>query len=230
MFTFAFCLPLLQCLLQCFAVSFQRQAGCEPYENSQQTHEKTHGKTHEKTHEKTYSNIVYKVAKTHRMPEVAGHFCKRATNYMALLQKMTHKDKVSYDSTPPCTKRQTGCEYLSTFAFCLPLLQCFAVFPYCKQVVICVPLQRQTNIVKRHFKRHIASRCSTLQHTLQHSASLCNSPCSTLQHARNRTLTVDTATRCNTHCNTHCNTLQHTATHGSTLQHALQHTLHAIRL
>jgi len=32
-------------------------------------------------------------------------FCKRATNYRALLQKMTYKDKASYDSTPPCTTR-----------------------------------------------------------------------------------------------------------------------------
>jgi len=29
-------------------------------------------------------------------------FCKRATNYRALLQKMTYEDKASYDSTPPC--------------------------------------------------------------------------------------------------------------------------------
>ena len=29
--------------------------------------------------------------------------CKRATNYRALLQKMTYKDKVSYGSAPPCT-------------------------------------------------------------------------------------------------------------------------------
>jgi len=30
-------------------------------------------------------------------------FRKRATNYTALLQKMTYEDKASYDSTPPCT-------------------------------------------------------------------------------------------------------------------------------
>ena len=28
---------------------------------------------------------------------------KRATNYRALLQKMTYEDKASYDSTPPCS-------------------------------------------------------------------------------------------------------------------------------
>ena len=31
-------------------------------------------------------------------------FRKRATNYRALLRKMTYEDKASYDSTPPCTK------------------------------------------------------------------------------------------------------------------------------
>ena len=31
-------------------------------------------------------------------------FRKRATNYRALLRKMTHTDKISYDSTPLCRK------------------------------------------------------------------------------------------------------------------------------
>jgi len=30
-------------------------------------------------------------------------FRKLATNYRALLRKITYKDKASYDSTPPCT-------------------------------------------------------------------------------------------------------------------------------
>jgi len=30
-------------------------------------------------------------------------FRKRATNYTAILQKMTYDDKASYDVTPPCT-------------------------------------------------------------------------------------------------------------------------------
>jgi len=29
-------------------------------------------------------------------------FRKRATNYMALMQKVTYKDKASYESSPPC--------------------------------------------------------------------------------------------------------------------------------
>ena len=30
---------------------------------------------------------------------------KRASNYRALLRKMTYGDKASYDSTPPCTTK-----------------------------------------------------------------------------------------------------------------------------
>jgi len=33
---------------------------------------------------------------------------KRATNYRALLQKMTYEDKASYESTPPCTCMRTS--------------------------------------------------------------------------------------------------------------------------
>jgi len=32
-------------------------------------------------------------------------FCKRATNYRALLRKMTCKDKASYGSSPPCSSK-----------------------------------------------------------------------------------------------------------------------------
>jgi len=55
---------------------------------------------------------------------------------------------------------------------------------------------------------HIATHCSTLQHTAAH--------CNTLQH---------TATHCNTlqHIAVHDNTLQHTTTHCSTLLHAATH-------
>jgi len=43
---------------------------------------------------------------SHRMPSVAGHFCKRAANYRALLWKMTYEGKASYGSSPP---------YMSTY-------------------------------------------------------------------------------------------------------------------
>jgi len=36
--------------------------------------------------------------------KLQGIFRKRATNYRALLRKMTYEDKASYDSTPPCMK------------------------------------------------------------------------------------------------------------------------------
>ena len=40
-------------------------------------------------------------------------FRKRATNYRALLRKMTYKDKTSYASSPPCTP--TPCMWLDSF-------------------------------------------------------------------------------------------------------------------
>ena len=40
----------------------------------------------------------YRVAKTHRMPLLAGYFRKKATNYRALLRKMTYEYKASYES------------------------------------------------------------------------------------------------------------------------------------
>ena len=39
------------------------------------------------------------------MPEVAGHFSKRVTNYRALLRKITSEDKASYGSSPPYTNK-----------------------------------------------------------------------------------------------------------------------------
>ena len=39
-------------------------------------------------------------------------FCKRATDYRALLRKMIRKDKASYGSLPPCTNTST--QYMNT--------------------------------------------------------------------------------------------------------------------
>jgi len=48
------------------------------------------------------SDVFYRVAETHRMPKLQVSFGLRASNYRALLWKMTYKDKVSYGSPPPC--------------------------------------------------------------------------------------------------------------------------------
>ena len=37
-----------------------------------------------------FHGTSYRAAKTHRMPSIAGHFCKRATNYRALLHDTTN--------------------------------------------------------------------------------------------------------------------------------------------
>jgi len=51
------------------------------------------------------TGLRYRVAKTHRMPNLQGIFRKTATNYRALLRKMTCEDKASYDSMPPCRSK-----------------------------------------------------------------------------------------------------------------------------
>ena len=47
---------------------------------------------------------AYRVAKTKGCLKLQVFFRKRATNYRALLRKMTCKDKASYGSSPPCTR------------------------------------------------------------------------------------------------------------------------------
>jgi len=60
-------------------------------------------------------------------------FGKRATNYRALLRKITYKDKVSDDSTPPCTRvplalrRHLHCIALQCVALCCIVFRCVAV-------------------------------------------------------------------------------------------------------
>jgi len=51
-----------------------------------------------------HSFVWYRVTKSHSMPcKLQVKFRKRATNYSALLQKMTSKDKASHGTLPPCT-------------------------------------------------------------------------------------------------------------------------------
>ena len=58
--------------------------------------------------------IVCRVAKTHMIFKLQVFFRKRATNYRALLQKMTCEDKASYGSSPFSSKL-TLCSTFMTF-------------------------------------------------------------------------------------------------------------------
>jgi len=80
-------------------------------------------------------------------------FCKRATNYRALLRKMTYKDKPSYASSPPCTQ-------IHKHATCFSLLQCVAV---CLQFVcgvlqVCCILPSAFEFTNMHAHRERATR------------------------------------------------------------------------
>jgi len=70
-----------------------------------------------------------RVAKMHRIPQVAGHFpTKRTTNYRTFLRKMAYKDKASYGSSAPCT-HMTHCNTLQHTATHCNTLQHTA--PHC---------------------------------------------------------------------------------------------------
>jgi len=55
-------------------------------------------------------------------------FCKRATNYRALLWKMTYEDKASYDSTPPCTRLSASLTPCVCVCVCVCVCACVCVW------------------------------------------------------------------------------------------------------
>jgi len=52
-------------------------------------------------------------------------FRKLATNYRALLRKMTYKHKASYDSTPPCIMSCVFVKFIHTYEICIYLYMKF---------------------------------------------------------------------------------------------------------
>jgi len=142
-------------------------------------------------------------------------FCKRATNYRALLRKMTYKDKASYASSPPFNKK---IELLST------KLQHTATH--------CRTLQHNTTHCNLLDKTHHKNKCfsthkigpinaATHYVTLQHNTLHCN----TLPHVRMDCNVLGKYKRFSPHKTgfmgqtlQHTATLQHNASHCNTLQ------------
>ena len=54
-------------------------------------------------------------------------FRQRATNYRALLRKITCKDKASYDSTPPCTHRHSHQILIDMWIYSLLHVECHSI-------------------------------------------------------------------------------------------------------
>ena len=121
-------------------------------------------------------------------------FRKRATNYRALLRKMTCKDKASYDATPPCTAHLYVCVLVGCVCVCV-LIECAYVY-VCVCAMSLLYWKRDPRVISEQMYHELSL---SLQHTATH--------CNTLQH------------QCIMDCRSHCNTLQHTATHCNTLQH-----------
>ena len=73
-------------------------------------------------------------------PKLQIIFHKRATKYRSLLRKMTHKDKGSYESSPPCTYRYKmyaftytyiytdGFIYVHTYIYIIWIYRCIYIY------------------------------------------------------------------------------------------------------
>jgi len=98
-----------------------------------------------------YAGILichYRVAKTHRMPQVEVIFRQRATNCRALLRKMTYEDKASYDSTPPC----------SGHSACDMFVRCAVLYCIVCIMVCAIACHRMYSIVR--------IRCNAIEKTI----------------------------------------------------------------
>ena len=174
------------------------------------------------------------------------NFRKRATNYRALLRKMTYKDKAFCGSSPPCMIQVVHrfvnicwhCNNLQYTTTCRNALQYTATQYDTSGSSLCQHLLAL---------QHPTTCCNTLQHTATQYDTSGSWLCIRFLYVRHCNTLRQTATHCNIlqctamHCNTPwhrcfialhtffiCKTLQHTATHRTTLQHIAMHcnTLH----
>ena len=124
-------------------------------------------------------------------------FRKRATNYKALLRKMTHRNKASYESSPLCIMEMTieipfqkalqctatHCNALQCTATHCNALQCTTVHCNALQHTATPGNTRQHMATHGNTRHHTATHGSTRQHTAalgstrQHATN-----CITLQH------------------------------------------------
>ena len=56
-------------------------------------------------------------------PKLQIIFHKRATKYRSLLRKMTHKDKGSYESSPPCSSERCSAECTTSVLYAIHLIR-----------------------------------------------------------------------------------------------------------
>ena len=163
------------------------------------------------------------------------NFRTRATNYRALLRKMTSTDQESYGSFPPF-REMPFWEILTASAGaakCSVISRRVALkaveFAPCDMKergngtrfkTLQHPVRHCNTLLELAMEckstitlQHIATHCNTLQHTATH--------CNTLQHTATPCITMGCKSSA-----AHCNTLRHIATHRNILQHtATQYTL-----
>ena len=150
------------------------------------------------------ANIKYRVAKSHRMPALLQVIFRRgATNYKAILRKMTYIDKAFYGFPPPSI-------YFITL--------CIIIYSRVDLVGSSLQLTSDSN--------NGGNRAQQMSANANSGAGLFNfgysyPHCSTLQHAATHCSALQHVVTC---CDTlqHCNTLQHTETHCNTLRYRIR--------
>jgi len=113
-----------------------------------------------------YCNIMQHSTGWRRLigsPKLQIIFHKRVTKYTSLLQKMTYKDKGSYESSPHCTRH-------CNIVHCVAGWHCVVL---CCTVLQCGRLQSARLKVERstrhcHIVQHTATHCNIVQHTATH--------------------------------------------------------------
>jgi len=153
----------------------------------------------------------YRVERLIGSPKLQIIFHKRATKYRSLLQKMTYKDKGSYESSPPCNS--------TIAAIQTPILLYSPDFSI-RRVVCLLLRDSETSATLCNTLQHSATLCNTLQHSATHKSTYRRPP--SFQREKDRCNNCNTLQRANLHITGHLlqrerdqnmgNTLQHTAT------------------
>jgi len=114
--------------------------------------------THSYVHHELFigATHLYRVAKTRRMLRLQVIFRKRASNYRALLRKMTCKDKASYGSSPPCE----CITYVRRVHMCDAFMGASRLIHICDKFIRALPVIHMCDMTHSH-TRHDFLTCVT---------------------------------------------------------------------
>jgi len=96
-------------------------------------------------------------------PKLQIIFHKRATKYRSLLQKMTYKDKGSYEFSPPCTYSSSPKVVPSLLFSCYDILLCIMCIGMCVYVCVCMFVYMYGYVFVYMYAYGVATTCRLLK-------------------------------------------------------------------